>query len=80
MVLLSTLVFGLMSIMAYRGLTTMLQSRDHLAQESRKWRDAALLFARIEQDLAMLAPRPGRDVNEKVRRAPRSRPQSMGTR
>ena len=41
-----------------------MQSRDHLAQENRKWRAVAMLFARLEQDLALLAKRPVRDAND----------------
>lgn len=61
--LVALVIFALMSVMAYRGLTTVLESRDHLAQENRKWREVALLFARLEQDFAVLAIRPVRDTN-----------------
>jgi len=63
-ILVALIIFGLMSVMAYRGLTSVLQSRDHLAQENRKWRAVAMLFARIEQDLNQLANRPVRDSND----------------
>ena len=62
--LVALVIFALMSVMAYRGLTTVLESRDHLAQENRKWREVALLFARLEQDFAVLAKRPVRDAND----------------
>lgn len=63
-ILVALIIFSLMSVMAYRGLSSVLQSRDHLAQENRKWRAVAMLFARIEQDLKLLANRPVRDVND----------------
>lgn len=63
-ILVALIIFGLMSVMAYRGLMIVLQSRDHLAQENRKWRAVAMLFARIEQDLNQLANRPVRDSND----------------
>lgn len=63
-ILVALIIFGLMSVMAYRGLSSVLQSRDHLAQENRKWRAVAMLFARIEQDLNQLAKRPVRDAND----------------
>jgi general secretion pathway protein J len=62
-ILVALIIFGLMSVLAYRGLTSVLQSRDHLAQENRKWRAVSMLFARIEQDLNQLANRPVRDAN-----------------
>lgn len=44
-------IFALMSAFAYRGLTGMLESREVLASESRKWRDVALFVGRFERDL-----------------------------
>jgi len=65
-ILVALIIFGLMSVLAYRGLTSVLQSRDHLAQENRKWRGVSMLFARIEQDLNQLANRPVRDANNLI--------------
>ena len=62
--LMALIIFGLISVMTYRGLNSVLQSRDHLAAESSKWRDVALLFARMERDLNQLTKRPVRDVND----------------
>jgi len=45
-------IFAIMTGFAYRGLTTMLDSRQALERESRKWRDVALCVGRIERDLA----------------------------
>lgn len=50
-------IFALMSGFAYRGLTAMLDSREALQKESRKWRDVALLVGRVERDLAAALPR-----------------------
>ena len=50
-------IFAIMSGFAYRGLTAMLESREALAKESRKWRDISLFVGRIERDLAALLPR-----------------------
>jgi len=50
-------IFALMSGFAYRGLTAMLDSREALQKESRKWRDVALLVGRLERDLAAALPR-----------------------
>jgi general secretion pathway protein J len=45
-----------MSGFAYRGLTAMLDGREALAKESRKWRDISLFVGRVERDLAALLP------------------------
>ena len=50
-------IFALMSGFAYRGLTAMLDSREALQKESRKWRDVALLVGRVERDIAAALPR-----------------------
>jgi general secretion pathway protein J len=47
-------IFAIMSGFAYRGLTAMLESREALSKESRKWRDVSLFVGRIERDLAAL--------------------------
>lgn len=62
-ILVALIIFALISIMTYRGLTTILQTRTHLAAENRKWREVAMLFARIDQDLSMLAKRPVREAS-----------------
>jgi general secretion pathway protein J len=49
-------IFAIMSGFAYRGLTAMLESREALARESRKWRDISLFVGRVERDLAALLP------------------------
>jgi general secretion pathway protein J len=50
-------IFAIMSGFAYRGLTSMLESRVALERESRKWRDVALVVGRLERDLAAALPR-----------------------
>lgn len=50
-------IFALMSGFAYRGLTAMLDSREALQKESRKWRDVALFVGRLERDLNAALPR-----------------------
>ncbi len=54
-------IFAVLSGIAYRALTVVLESRARIEQENRKWRDLALFFARLEQDVAAVAPRPIRD-------------------
>lgn len=59
-------IFGVLSAVAYRALTVVLESRGRIEQENRKWREIALFFARLEQDLAASAPRPVRDANDSL--------------
>ena len=51
-------IFALLSAFAYRGLDAMLQSRQALQTESRKWRDVTLLVGRLERDVAAVLNRP----------------------
>jgi general secretion pathway protein J len=50
-------IFAIMSGFAYRALNSMLESREALAKESRKWRDVALFVGRVERDLGAVLPR-----------------------
>jgi len=59
-------IFGVLSGVAYRALTVVLESRGRIEQETRKWRDIALFFTRLEQDLAASVPRPIRDANDSL--------------
>lgn len=51
-------LFALVSAFAYRGLAVLLESRDSLERESRKWRDLALFVARFERDVQATLDRP----------------------
>jgi general secretion pathway protein J len=51
-------IFALLSAFAYRGLAVMLDSRDHLERDSRKWRDLALFVGRFERDVQAVLDRP----------------------
>ena len=50
-------IFAILSAFAYRGLTAMLDSREALQRETRKWRDVTLFVGRIERDLAAVLNR-----------------------
>jgi general secretion pathway protein J len=56
-------IFAIMSAMAYRGLSAVLDTRKQLEVEQQKWRDVILLFARMEQDFASAVQRPIRDTS-----------------
>jgi general secretion pathway protein J len=50
-------IFAILSGFAYRGLNAMLESRDALQRESRKWRDVALFVGRVDRDLSAVLKR-----------------------
>ena len=45
-------IFAVMAGFAYRGLQSMLDSREALQKDTRKWRDVALFVGRVERDLS----------------------------
>lgn len=57
-------IFALMSVLAYRGLIAVLETRAHLTEDSRRWRDIALTLAQLEQDLGQAVDRPLRDSSD----------------
>ena len=50
-------IFAILSAFAYRGLNAMLDNREALQRETRKWRDVTLFVGRIERDLAAVLDR-----------------------
>lgn len=65
-VLVALVVFAVLSGLAYRSLSVVLDSRRHIDRENHKWREVALFLARIEQDVATAVPRPVRDAGDAV--------------
>ena len=54
------LILSLLAMMSYRGLGAVLDAREHVSQETDKWRRVASFFARFERDVQLAAPRPVR--------------------
>ena len=50
-------IFAILSGFAYRSLDAMLQGREALQKESRKWREVAVFVSRIERDLGAVLDR-----------------------
>jgi general secretion pathway protein J len=50
-------IFAVLSAFAYRGLAVLLDSREALERDSRKWRDVALVVGRFERDLLAVLDR-----------------------
>ena len=71
-------IFAIMSAMAYRGLSAVLETRKQLEAEQQKWRDIVLLFARMEQDFASALQRPIRDVSSNTAPAFIGKPDAVG--
>lgn len=60
-ILVALAIFALLTAISYTGLNAVLDSREQLAAENQKWRDLALVFGRLEQDIANAVPRSIRD-------------------
>ncbi len=56
-------IFAILSLISYRTLGTLFQTREQLNIQSAKWRDAALFFSRVENDLAAILNRPIRSAD-----------------
>lgn len=54
-------IFAIMSVVAYRGLNGVLQARERVTQESRKWQEVALFCSRLEGDFTAALERNVRD-------------------
>ncbi len=55
-VLTALVIMSLLALMSYRGLSSVIDARDHVAQESDKWRHVASFFARFESDVELAMP------------------------
>ena len=54
------LVLSLLSLMSYRGLSAVLEARDHVGRETAHWRALENFFGRLGSDIHLAAPRPVR--------------------
>ena len=53
-------ILSLLGLMSYRGLSAVLDAREHVTQETAKWRAIDAFFTRFERDVQLAAPRPVR--------------------
>ena len=51
------LILALLALMSYRGLGTVLDTREHVRIESEKWQGIATFFERFRRDVELAAPR-----------------------
>jgi general secretion pathway protein J len=63
-VLVAMIIFAIMAVMSYRALAGVLDSREQLEAEAKKWRDLSLFFTRLEQDMAATLNRPVRSIDD----------------
>lgn len=56
-------IFAILSGFAYRSLGAMLEAREHLREDARKWRDVAVFVSRLERDLGSIVPRLSRGAS-----------------
>ena len=59
--LVALLVFGVFSVLAYTGLSRLLDQRERLTDEQRSWQELSQVFLRISDDVAHARPRGPRD-------------------
>lgn len=71
-------IFALMSVLAYRGLAAVMQTREHLTEDNRRWRDIALTLAQLEQGMSLAVDRPVRDSGDQPLPALVGNPQALG--
>ena len=57
------LILSALALMSYRGLGAVLDAREHVTNETNRWRRIAAFFARFERDVEMAAPRPVRSAS-----------------
>ena len=67
--LVALVILSLLSVAGYRGLDAVLQTRERVAAETRKWQHLAFFFARMNQDIAQAVKRPIRDEDGAIMRA-----------
>ena len=63
-VLVALAIFAIMSGIAFRGLGSVIEAREHIVGDNQKWREVALAFAMIERDLSAAANRPARSRDD----------------
>lgn len=60
-VLVALFVLAIIAVAAFRGLNAVVDARNAVAQETRKWQGLMFFFSRMEQDIAVAVRRPVRD-------------------
>ena len=67
--LVALVILTVLAVAGYRSLDAVIQAREQVAAETRKWQHLAFFFARISQDISQAAQRPVRDEDGNPRAA-----------
>jgi general secretion pathway protein J len=65
-VLVALAIFAIMSLINYRGVNMVIDTRTAVVNETAYWRELTLAFERMESDLSQIAPRPWIDASGKI--------------
>ncbi|AMC33957.1 type II secretion system minor pseudopilin GspJ [Janthinobacterium sp. B9-8] len=60
-ILIALAVFSVVTLISYKGLESVAQTRTALDAEAKRWRDLSLVFDRMEEDVSQTVDRPWRD-------------------
>lgn len=60
--LVALMILTFISVAGYRGLNAVMQTRERVAAETRKWQHLAFFFSRMESDVAQAVHRPVREA------------------
>ncbi|KAF0814299.1 Type II secretion system protein J [Andreprevotia sp. IGB-42] len=61
-VLVALIVFAILTLVAYQGLSRIADTKLRLDEEARQWRELSLVLDRFEEDVSQVANRPWRDT------------------
>ena len=59
-ILIALLILSTLALMSYRGLGAVLDAREYVSAQTRKWQELDAFFSRFGQDLKLAAARPAR--------------------
>lgn len=76
--MISLVILALLSVAGYRGLDAVVQTRERVAAETRKWQHLSSFFSRLDQDIAQAIHRSIRDQAGIVRPAWTGHPALVG--
>ena len=67
--LVALVILTILAVAGYSGLNAVIQTRERVAVETRKWQHLAFFFSRLNQDVAQAVQRPVRDEDGAIVRA-----------
>jgi len=71
-------IFSVMSVVSYRGLNAVLETREHLMDDNRKWRELAVFFGQMKESVTNIVSRPVRDSGDLQSPAFLGKPDAVG--